>query len=74
MTLAKEADREKDAPRSREAIYLLLDLVSHDIYCTTTQGHNLYTRTQPIHKDTTYTQGHNLYTRTQSMHRTPLYN
>ena len=31
MTLAKEADREKDAPRSREAIYLLLDLVS--IYC-----------------------------------------
>ena len=26
MTLAKEADREKDSPRSREAIYLLLDL------------------------------------------------
>lgn len=28
MTLAKEADKEKDAPKAREAIYLLLDLVS----------------------------------------------
>ena len=32
MTLAKEADREKDAPRSREAIYLLLDLVSENVH------------------------------------------
>ena len=29
MTLAKEADREKDAPKAREAIYVLLDLVSN---------------------------------------------
>ena len=28
MTLAKETEREKDAPKAREAIYLLLDLVS----------------------------------------------
>lgn len=27
MTLAKETEREKDAPKAREAIYLLLDLV-----------------------------------------------
>ncbi len=28
MTLAKETEKEKDAPKAREAIYLLLDLVS----------------------------------------------
>ena len=28
MTLAKETEKEKDAPKSREAVYLLLDLVS----------------------------------------------
>jgi hypothetical protein len=30
MTLAKETEREKDAPKAREAIYLLLDLVSEE--------------------------------------------
>ena len=28
MTLAKETEKEKDTPKAREAIYLLLDLVS----------------------------------------------
>ena len=32
MTLAKETEREKDAPKAREAIYLLLDLVSEEIF------------------------------------------
>ena len=27
MTLAKETEKEKDAPKAREAVYLLLDLV-----------------------------------------------
>ena len=31
MTLAKETEREKDAPKAREAIYLLLDLVRNYI-------------------------------------------
>ena len=33
MTLAKESDREKDVPKAREAIYVLLDLVCvSDLY------------------------------------------
>lgn len=34
MTLAKETEREKDAPKAREAIYLLLDLVGDGYYAT----------------------------------------
>lgn len=38
MTLAKETEREKDAPKAREAIYLLLDLVGDEIiYYTDTE-------------------------------------
>lgn len=29
MKLAAESEREKDAPKSREAVYLLLDLVNY---------------------------------------------
>ena len=29
MILAKETEREKDIPKARESVYLLLDLVSH---------------------------------------------
>lgn len=31
MTLAKETERERDAPKAREAIYLLLDLVCSEV-------------------------------------------
>ena len=32
MKLAAEPEREKDAPKSREAVYLLLDLVMY-LFC-----------------------------------------
>ena len=41
MTLAKEADREKDSPRSREAIYLLLDLVRNLYVCLCVMNVNI---------------------------------
>ncbi|XP_003382558.1 PREDICTED: nck-associated protein 1-like [Amphimedon queenslandica] len=63
MTLAKEADREKDAPKSREAIYVLLDLfvkespfLTRDLlescfpYCLLRDAYNSVYRKPPVSK------------------------